>query len=55
LTPLTELRWYRDLRERRPELIRAAREAGHTWEEIAEASGLSRAQVFKLAAKVDRE
>jgi hypothetical protein len=47
--PLRELRTYASLMARRGELILAARDDGATWEQIADASGLSRAQCFNLA------
>lgn len=39
---------------RRAELIAEAREAGHTWQEIGEALGMSHAGAMK-AAKVTRD
>jgi hypothetical protein len=44
--PLETLRTYASLRERRGELILDARDAGATWEQIAEAAGMSRAGVI---------
>jgi len=44
---LRDLRRLRDLLARRGSLILDAREAGHTWAEIAEASGMTRVGAAK--------
>lgn len=54
LDPLTRLTMWRELNEDRGEAIREAREAGHTWQEIQDASGLSRAQVNNLAKATEK-
>lgn len=54
LDPLTRLAMWRELNEDRGEAIREAREAGHTWQEIQDASGLSRAQVNNLAKATEK-
>lgn len=53
MTPLEALSLYATLRGQRAELIRAAREAGHTWQEIADAAGMSRAMVHRVAQTSD--
>lgn len=51
--PMELLRAYRLLRDQRPELILAARDDGHTWPEIADAAGMTRVSVIRLAASVN--
>jgi len=46
--PLRELRAYKRLSARRGELILAALDEGASWQQIVDASGLSRAQCFNI-------
>ncbi len=48
---IDQLTLYRELKERRAELIIQARKDGHAWAEIAQAAGLSRAMTFRDAQK----
>lgn len=51
ISALTRLTRIAEDNKKRPALIAEARQAGATWEQIAEAADMSRAGVIKLAKK----
>ena len=55
MNPMLMLELYKELRDARATFIRDARAKGHTWQEIAEASGMSRAMVIRLTASGDHQ
>ncbi|PMC76394.1 hypothetical protein CJ197_04355 [Brachybacterium sp. UMB0905] len=48
MDPLVRLAMWRELNTDRETAIQDARDAGHTWEEITTASGLSRAMAMRI-------
>ncbi|WP_193636275.1 hypothetical protein [Brachybacterium subflavum] len=48
MDPLIRLAMWRELNSDRANAIAEARAAGHTWDEITEASGLSRAMAARI-------
>lgn len=52
MAALKALERYAALRRELPQLIRDARDAGHTWEAIAAAASMSRAAVINASKRV---
>lgn len=48
MDPITRLAMWRELNHDRADAIAEARAAGHTWQEITTASGLSRAMAMRI-------